>query len=132
MKNISHKIIFEGNNHNQLRFHEINAIMLLMNYFNSNIICVRTASCKTPDLKIKNVEWELKSPIGNGPNTIEKILKKATKQSKNIVLDFSRIKMDEKRAIDRLKFYLCNNKHSIRRLLVITKRHKIVDFMDLI
>ena len=127
---MSHKLIFESNQRQQLRHHEINAILLLLEYFDSDITCVCPGSGKTPDLRIKGEEWELKSPQGDGVKTIENILKKAVKQSRNIILDFSRIKMNGSQAISRTKHYLHNNKHGIRKLIVITKNHKVLDFKD--
>ena len=122
------KIIFEGQNRNQLRFHELNAILILLDYFKADIICIHPGSGKTPDIRIKGIEWELKSPQGNGVKTIENILKKATRQSENIILDLSRIKMNGNRALSRTKYYLHNNKHGIKKLIVITKNHKVLDF----
>ena len=127
---MSHKLIFENSQRQQLRHHEINAILLLLEYFDSDITCVCPGFGRTPDLRIKNEEWELKSPIGDGANTIEKILRKAAKQSKNIILDFSRTKMNGNQAMAKTKFYLRTNKHSIKKLLVITKNHKIIDLKD--
>ncbi|MBR3143730.1 hypothetical protein IKF12_00805 [Candidatus Saccharibacteria bacterium] len=127
---MSNKIIFEGQSRRQLRFHEINAILLLLDYYKSDITCLHPGLGKTPDLKINGVEWELKSPQGNGVKTIENILKKATKQSKNIILDLSRIKMNGTQALSRTKYYLRNNKHGIKNLLVITKNHKVIDLKD--
>lgn len=125
---MSNKIIFEGQSRRQLRFHEVNAMLLLLDYFDTDITCINPGTGKTPDLKINNIKWELKSPQGNGVKTIENILKKATKQSKNIVLDLSRIKMNGNQALARTKYYLHNNKHGIKKLIVITKNHKVIDF----
>ena len=127
---MSNKIIFEGQSRKQLRFHEVNAILLLLDYFNTDITCINPGAGKTPYLRIKGIEWELKSPQGNGVKTIENILKKAAKQSKNIILDFSRIKMNGSQALSRTRYYLHNNKHGIKKLIVITKNHKIIDFRD--
>ena len=85
---MSNKIIFEGQSRKQLRFHEVNVILLLLDYFDADITCISPGFGKTPDVRIKGIEWELKSPQGNGVKTIENILKKATKQSNNIILDF--------------------------------------------
>ena len=127
---MSHKIIFEGQSRKQLRFHEVNAILLLLDYFNTDITCINPGLGKTPDIRIKGIEWELKSPQGDGIKTIENILKKATKQSDNIILDFSRIKMNGSQALSRTRYYLHNNKHKIKRLIIITKNHKVIDFKD--
>ncbi|MBQ8156352.1 hypothetical protein IJ101_01015 [Candidatus Saccharibacteria bacterium] len=125
---MSNKIIFEGQTRKQLRYHEVNAILLLLDFFDTDITCINPGSGKTPDLRIKNIEWELKSPQGDGAKTIENIIRKAAKQSKNIVLDFSRIKMNGNQALSRTKYYLKNNKHGIKRLIIITKNHKVIDF----
>ena len=130
VKIMSNKIIFEGQSRKQLRFHEVNAILLLLDHFDADITCVTPGLGKTPDLRIKNIDWELKSPQGDGAKTIENILKKAVKQSKNIILDFSRIKMSGNQALSRTRYYLRNNKHGIKRLIVITKNHKVIDFKD--
>ena len=127
---MSHKIIFEGQSRKQLRFHEVNAILLLLDYFNTDITCINPGFGKTPDIRIKGIDWELKSPQGDGVKTIENILKKATKQSNNIILDFSRIKMNGNQALSRTRHYLHNNKHRIKRLIIITKNHKVIDFKD--
>ena len=124
------EMLFESQGRRKLRFHEINAIMILADYFGPDIKYINPGPGKTPDLIIKGIEWELKSPQGNGVKTIENILKKATKQSKNIVLDFSRIKMNSNQALARTRYYLRNSKHGIKRLIIITKSHKIIDFKD--
>ena len=127
---MSNKIIFEGQSRKQLRFHEVNAILLLLDYFDADITCISPGFGKTPDVRIKGIEWELKSPQGNGVKTIENILKKAAKQSNNIILDFSRIKMNSNQALSRTRYYLHNNKHRIQRLIIVTKNHKVIDFKD--
>ena len=79
---------------NSFVFHEVNAILLLLDYFDTDITCINPGAGKTPDLRIKGIEWELKSPQGDGVKTIE------------------------------------NNKHGIKKLIIITKSHKIIDFKD--
>ena len=127
---MTHKLIFESRQTQQLRHHEIKAILILLEYFDTDITCINPGIGKTPDLKIKGENWELKSPQGDGANTIENILKKAVKQSNNIILDFSRIKMNGHQAISRTKYYLQNNRHGIKKLIIITKSHKILDFKN--
>ena len=126
---MSGRLIFEQKSRSQLRNHELNALLIIQDYFSCDIICLCASSHKSPDIKIKNETWELKSPIGDGAKTIENILRKAETQSRNIILDFSRIKMDERQALSRTKYYLKNEKHhQIKKLLIITKKHKIIDF----
>lgn len=79
----------------------------------------------TADLRYRNLEWEVKSPVGNGRRTLEKNLRKATRQSSNIILDLSRITIEEDQCILYLRNHI-KNFHSIKRLLVITKNQKIL------
>ena len=44
-----------------------------------------------PDFKINGTPYELKSPWGASINSIERKLKRASKQCSNIILDSSRI-----------------------------------------
>lgn len=54
---MSNKIIFEGQSRKQLRFHEVNAILLLLDFFDTDITCITPGAGKTPDLRINNIEW---------------------------------------------------------------------------
>lgn len=121
------RLIFEGRAREQLRFHEINAIAVLLEFFNTDIVCISPSNRKTPDLRINGFEWELKSPQGDNAKTVEKILRKASKQSRNVILDLSRIKTDNNRAISRAKYFLKNDDRSIDRLLVITKDRRVIE-----
>ena len=98
--------------------------------FDTDIVCIKTATHKTADIRVGGVEWEIKSPKGDDRNTIENILRKASKQSSNVILDLSRSKMSNIRALSRTKHYLHNNKHCLRKLLVITKDNTVIDLKD--
>lgn len=51
--------------------YEISAAEILAEYFSVNIRMVkRRVNAKTADLKIGNVFWELKSPVGDGKRTM--------------------------------------------------------------
>lgn len=45
----------------------------------------RTKKSKTPDVKIDGVSWEMKSPMGKSKNTIYNAMRRAVKQSNNII-----------------------------------------------
>jgi hypothetical protein len=79
-------------------------------------------------LLIQDVRWEVKSPKGDSKNTIENNLKKASKQSTNIVIDFSRIKMHEQQAFSRLNFEL-SKAHHFKRVLAIKKTGEVVSIL---
>lgn len=72
--------------------------------------------------------WELKSPTGSGKKTMENNLRSANGQSRRVVIDLTRCKMHQDKAISRIKFFMDTNNHQIKSLLIITKSEKIIDY----
>lgn len=77
---IKYKVVVKTLPQDSPRNHEMSAAILVANYFKTDVIFLRPSSLKSPDLKIKNAIWELKSPIGNSKNTIHNNIKGARKQ----------------------------------------------------
>ena len=82
---------------------------------------------RTPDIIIDNVKWEMKSPTGETRNTIKNIIQSALRQSVNIILDLRRIKRPMEKCLRDIDREFTHNKR-IKRLLVITKSKKVLDF----
>lgn len=94
---------------------------VLADYFKSDVKFIKRSNiAETADLKIKNVIWEIKSPLGDGKRTMQNNLRKADNQSPNIIINLSRCKMPMQRAVSRIKHEL-NRANSIKRLIIITK-----------
>ena len=72
------------------------------------------------------IEWEIKSPQGKGSRTIEKIYKKASEQSRNIIFDVRRCGLSDAIAIKQLERKF-RDKHT-KRLLIITKANELIKF----
>ena len=51
----------------------------------------RRKGAKTPDIAMNGLFWEIKSPKGKSPRTIENNLRLALLQSSNIILDLRRM-----------------------------------------
>jgi hypothetical protein len=87
---------------------------------------IRTKGLSTPDVIIGGVIWEIKSPIGNGKRTLDDTIKRALKQSKNIIIDLRRSKLDDKQTVELLKK---NEKltKGVKRLIVVLKTSKTID-----
>ena len=106
--------------------YEISAAMLLMNFFDSDVTFIkRTPNSKMADFKILDQIWELKSPIGDSSRTIQNNLRKANKQSSNIIIDLRRCKMRDLQALNRIKYGL-SKVNSIKRMIVIKKNGDII------
>ena len=85
--------------------HEIE-IAKILNKYGKNVeflIPLDIKNTRTPDIKMDGLFWEIKSPKGSSSRTIENNLRCALRQSKNIIIDLRRIKIDETRAISQIK-----------------------------
>ena len=131
MKN-KYLVHVEDNKESKPRPHEETASQIIATSFRSNIVFLRRRQSKNPDLYIlrTNVLWELKSPIGNGKHTIQNNLRDADRQSENIIIDLRRTKMNEKQAVSRIHEFINTEHTRIKRIKVITKANKVVDFLD--
>lgn len=106
--------------------HEISAAWVLAQYFKTDVFFEPRSLIKTADLRINGARWELKSPIGNGKRTIQNNLREAAHQSKNIVIDLRRCKLNQDNAIMRIRHEISHSK-SLRKVVAILKRGKIID-----
>ncbi|GHU08679.1 hypothetical protein FACS189431_5370 [Alphaproteobacteria bacterium] len=102
---------------------ELTAAGILLNYFKDDIEFVPRGTSSTPDFTIKGTRWELKSPVGKGKRNIQHQFNRAAKQSKNIIFDARRSKMDIRKIRHQLNYFATKAKRSesINRLLLINK-----------
>lgn len=106
--------------------------LIMANYFKTDVVFLRPISLKSPDLKVKNEIWELKSPRGNSKNTIHNVFITSRKQSYNVVIDLRRCKMDERKAFSRIRDAYNKRRRRKCRLKIITKRGEVVDISELL
>lgn len=129
MRKMKYRVIVETDFRNRPKEHELSAAILIANYFQTDITFLRPSCQHTPDLNIKGMKWELKSPLGDGKNTIKNNLHNARKQSTNVILDLRRIKMHQTKALANIKYYFTSHRSQIRHLMVITKSEEILDIL---
>ena len=126
---MKYRVIVKTDYRNRPKDHELSAATLAAQYFETDVIFLRTTCQHTPDLDIEGINWELKSPLGDSKNTIKNNLHTARKQSVNVILDLRRIKMHQTRAISNINYYFSSHHSQIKRLLVITKTGKIIEIL---
>ena len=80
-----------------------------------------------PDVIMDELKWEIKSPKGEGKYLMQNTIQKAVKQSKNVIVDLRRTKRSQERCLKELEKEF-NNSRSLRRLKIITKSRRILDF----
>ena len=111
-----------------LRTHEnVTVVFLTEQGFDIELIPpVQLRGARTPDIKMKGIDWEIKCPTGNSANTIKRAFKVALGQSKNIIFDLKFSKMPDKLSIIKLKKEFTDIK-SAKNLIIITKSRQIID-----
>jgi hypothetical protein len=81
---------------------------------------------RTPDIRMRELDWEIKCPIGKSANTIKRAFKVALRQSKNIIFDLRNSKMPDKVNIAKLEKEFSDIK-SAKNLIIITKSRKVLE-----
>lgn len=107
------------------KIHEETAAEILADHFKCDVHFLETAGQGTPDVSIKGIEWEIKSPIGASANNIQKNMREASAQSENVIVDLRRSKLHQARALGYIKQFADRYK-KLKRVLVITKSRQIL------
>ena len=86
-----------------------------------------TEGVHKPDIKMDGLEWEIKSPKGDGKWVISNIMKKAKRQSENLIVDLRRSKLPQDKSISLLTREFEHSKR-LKRMKIITKSRNLLDF----
>ena len=86
----------------------------------------------TADILLDGVEFEIKSPKSASANSLEHLLKKALKQSPNIIIDTSRLKNSRDDNVRKFLTSQVKSRKQIKKLIMITKQGRIIDIFALI
>lgn len=125
-----HEVIINTSVADRPKDHEMKAALIVAsNYFKSDVIFLRPEIYKTPDLEVKSVKWELKSPLGQGKKTIENNMRAARKQSKNLIIDFSRMKLHQAKALANIRHYIQNYPRQFEHIVIITKNGEVIEIL---
>ncbi len=82
-------------------------------------------------MRIDSVEYEIKSPETAKLTSIEQLIRKALKQSPNIIIDSSQCKIRDD-TLRRYLVYKSREQKQIKQMLLITKSRQIIDIKSLI
>lgn len=124
-KHSKYNIIIPAGMKPRPKIHEETAADILANHFRYDVYFIETAKQGTPDVSIRGIEWEIKSPIGSSTNTIQRNMREASLQSSNIVIDLRRSKLHQTRALGYIKQFTERHK-KLKCVLVITKSGQVL------
>jgi len=89
-------------------------------------------NAKSPDILMDGEKWEIKSPTAQKLSAVERNLKRAYRQSTNIVFDSHRMGRLPDKSIQKelaKQFVLTKN---IKHMLFINRKRKVIDISTLI
>lgn len=87
---------------------------------------------KSPDILMDKVKWEIKSPKTDKLSAIERNLKRATKQSSNIIIDSYRLRKIHDSTVQRFLAQKYKRQKAIKRLLFINRKRLVVDISKVV
>ena len=96
------------------------------------VVFIEESNAKTADILLNGVCFEIKSPITNKPDKLERNIKHGLKQSKNIIFDSFRIKNMRDDVLQRFLIKKVREQKQIGKMILVTKRGKIIDINSLI
>ena len=82
---------------------------------------------KSADILMDGVVWEMKSPTSSSVKSLQKVLRRAGKQSHNVVVDTARMKGVSDRDAQRELARLLPLVASVRRLRMVSKAKTVID-----
>jgi len=129
-KKIVAKVTIPLGHPNPPESHEVDAAFILARHFNCEVIFIIPKvdyKRKTPDIIMNGVEWEMKSPIGASRATIENQFRRASQQSKNIIIDTRRSSLAFEVYIKSVAFEMKKRRY-IKNVLLIDKYGEVVVF----
>ena len=109
---------------------EREAAWILANHFKTIVRVLRPTGGymeKTPDFAIDDSLFELKTPTSTQVSNIEKMIRQATKQSENVVIDSRKTKITEKRLTEICIEHVTHLK-KLKRIVLIINKKKVLDF----
>ena len=82
---------------------------------------------KSADVLMDGVVWEMKSPTSASVKSLQKVLRRAGRQSHNVIVDTARMRGVSDRAVQRELARLLPLVASVQRLRLVTKARDVFD-----
>ena len=123
------QVIFPVNHPNPPEQHEVDVAHILARHYRTTVeflVPIDDYKRKSADIVMNGVAWEIKCPTGNSKSTISGQFQRASKQSKNLILDTRRTKLEYEIIEKRVRIEL-KKRAEFKRVLLIDKFEKVVE-----
>jgi len=111
--------------------HEIELAHILSQHFQTSVeflIAMDTYRRKTPDVRIGNMLWEMKSPKGESRlNTIRKQFQRASSQSRYLVIDTKYTKLSDLSIENQIVHLLRTRPTRMQKVIIVNKERKVIE-----
>jgi hypothetical protein len=121
-------------NHSQtvqvaLEDHEIETVNFLIEHGESVelIMPSNTPKNTNPDILMRGVIWEMKSPTVNNDNSISRLFYRALTQSTNLIFDLRRLKKSDQKPHNQL-MKLATKSRRLNQILIIRKNGQVEEY----
>lgn len=113
--------------------HELSTAQVLSKSGNTVEFLVRKDSrnTKSPDILMGGEKWEIKSPVASKLSAVERNLKRACRQSCNIIFDSRRMKGLPDLSIQKELTKQLKLTKGIKKIIFINRKSKIIDISNL-
>lgn len=111
--------------------HEVEIAWILAKHFRCNVEFLQPQAgykMKTPDIVMKGVMWEIKSPTGSSRKATIEYQFKGLKQSRNLIIDGRRTKLDDTFIVEQLEKEAKH--HRTATILFIDKAQKVLEVIS--
>ena len=108
--------------------HELVAVQALAREgYDVEFIATRSGNHrKSPDIKMGGIYWEIKSPRADKLSAIERNIKRALKQSPNIIIDSQRMKKIHDTTIEKYLIQKFHQQKAIQKMIFINRKHTVI------
>jgi hypothetical protein len=123
------QVIIPGGHQNPPEQHEVDAAYILACHYRTTVQFIIPSDSykrKSPDIVMLGVVWEMKSPKGKSKYTIQEQFKRGSQQSKNLIIDSRRTKL-EYEYIKKSVLLELTKRPYIKKVILIDKSKKVVE-----
>lgn len=109
--------------------HELAVALILARHHNCLVEFLQPVAgyrTKTPDIVMNGIMWEIKSPTGNSKKSTVEYQFKGLKQSRNLVLDGRRTRLDDVFLRSQIKQEIARHSR-VGRVLFISKSDAVIE-----
>lgn len=109
--------------------HEVDVAYILARHYRTAVeflVPIDDYKRRSADIVMLAVTWEIKCPTGASKSTIRNQFRRASRQSKNIIIDMRRTKLKSKK-IEKEVLFQIKERPYIKKVILIDKSEKVLE-----